>query len=438
MQILKIILPVVLIGAVSLSGFQFTGSIAIEQINYNKCLQNAEESYEKGLYEQSVEYYKSSLSYKYNPDIYKKIEEVCEKFYEEEPTERVKKFYINNLLETIDALPEETLYWLKAINFYKEKNDYSSAYNMVKKARRNEIKNDELDAIYLELRYMTKTDYHKYDDYKTAYQYISVHDSNGWQVIGSNGNIISSEFYSFIGLINDDGVGIYTNSIDTRLLDKYGVTRARFDFDADDAGIYDSETRYTPVCINGKWKYVNLDGEFLPDEYEKAGCFKNGKAAVKKDNKWFLIDKNGNQVSDNYEEIKLDFYGSYLQGNVIIAKNNKRYSIYDTSFKEIGNFSCENIDACLNNGWIAYEENGKWGFVNTNGETVVEPSYKCAKSFSNGMAAVYNGTEWGFINEQNQLVIDYQFINADYFNSNNYCMVSVEDGTSQLMYLMFN
>ncbi|MDE5770525.1 MAG: WG repeat-containing protein, partial [Ruminococcus sp.] len=354
------------------------------------------------------------------------------------PTERVKKFYINNILETREALPEETLYWLKAINFYKEKNDYSSAYNMVKKARRNEIKNDELDSVYLELRYMTKTDYHKYDDYKTTYQYISAHDSNGWQVIGGNGNIVSSEFYSFIGLINDDGVGIYTNSIDTRLVDKYGVTRARFDFDADDAGIYDSETRYTPVCINGKWKYVDLNGEFLPDEYEKAGCFKNGKAAVKKDNKWFLIDKNGNQVSDNYEEIKLDFYGSYLQGNVIIAKNNGRCSIYDTSFKEIGNFSCENIDACLNNGWIAYEENGKWGFVNTNGEIVVEPSYQCAKSFSNGMAAVYNGTKWGFINEQNQLVIDYQFINADYFNSGNYCMVSVEEGTSQIMYLMFN
>ncbi len=439
MKILKIILPVVLLGAVSLSWFQFTSSIAVKQINYSKCLKNAEESYEKGLYEQSVEYYKSSFSYKYDTDIYKKIYEVCEKFYEEEPTDYVKEFYINNLLETIDAIPDEPSYWLKAIHFYEEKGDYSSAYKMVKKARRNEVKSNELDEVYLKLRYMTKVDYNKYDDYKTALnQYITVHDANDWQVLSSNGNVVSSECYSFAGLINDDGVGIYTNSIDTRLLDGYGVTRARFDFDVEEAGTYSSETGYTPVKINGKWKYVNLDGEFLPGEYQTAGCFKNGKAAVQKNNSWYLIDNEGKKVSDDYEEIRLDLSGSYLQGDVIIAKSNGSYSIYDTSFKKIGDFSCDDIDICLQNGLIAYKKEKKWGFVNIKGEVVCEPTYKCAKSFSNGMAAVSDGKKWGFINNNNQLVIDYQFIDTDYFNSDNYCMVSLEEGAYQLMYLIFD
>ncbi len=438
MRISKIIIPVVLVGAVSLSWTKFIGAVFIENANYKKCLQIAEESYKKGLYEQSVEYYKNSFDYRYDADIYRKICEICEKFYEEEQSGHAEDFYINNLMETIDAIPDESSYWLKAIHFYEEKEDYSSAYKIVKRARKNNIEDKELDAIYLELRYMTEIDYNEYDDYKTALNgYISVHDKNGWYVISGNGDTVSSDYYDFVGLINDDGVGVYKNSIDTRLLDGNGVVRARFDFDVEEAGLYSSQTGYIPVKIDGKWKYVNLDGEFLNGEYQMAGCFRNGKAAVKKDDSWYLIDSKGNKVSDDYEEIKLDLCGSYLQSDVILAKKGGSYSIYNKDFEKISNFSCDDIDVCLGSGSIAYCKDGKWGFVDVQGKVVCEPSYECAKSFSNGMAAVSNGEQWGFIDSNNQLVIDYKFSDAYYFNAYNYCVVSSEDDTFQLMYLIF-
>ncbi len=438
MKIMQIILSVFLVGAVSLSWFQFTGSIASEQINYRKCLKCAEESYEKGLYEEAIEYYKNALSHKDNAKIYDKINEACEKFYEEENTQYVRNFYIDNILEVIDAVPEEPSYWIKAINLYKEKNDYASAYNVVKKAKKNGIENDEINSIYLELKYMTKIDSHSYDEYKTALNgYVSVYDSNGWQVTNNLGNIISRDYYNFIGLINDDGTGMYINSIDMRIIDRYNVTRARFKFNASEAGIYSSETDYTPVLVDNEWRYVNSDGQFLSGKYQTAGCFKNGKAAVKRDNNWYLIDDKGKKVSDDYEEIKLDLHGSYLQGDVILAKSGGSYSIYDSSFKKVSDFSCEDFDVCLNNNLIAYKKDGKWGFVDTKGKVVIEPTYQKAKSFSNGMAAVCSNNKWGFINDSNQLVIDYQFADASYFNSDNYCIISQGEGKYQFMYLLF-
>ena len=72
---------------------------------------------------------------------------------------------------------------------------------------------------------------------------------------------------------------------------------------------------------------------------------------------------------------------------------------------------------------IAVCKNGKWGFVNSEGEEVIVPVYAEAKSFSNGLAAVSNGETWGFIDRDGTLVIDYVFLNADYFNSKGNCMV---------------
>lgn len=45
---------------------------------------------------------------------------------------------------------------------------------------------------------------------------------------------------------------------------------------------------------------------------------------------------------------------------------------------------------------IAYKDsNGKWGFVNNDGKTVIEPKFDEAMSFSNGLAAVRSGDKWG-------------------------------------------
>jgi hypothetical protein len=69
---------------------------------------------------------------------------------------------------------------------------------------------------------------------------------------------------------------------------------------------------------------------------------------------------------------------------------------------------------------------------------VVPPTYAEARSFSGGFAAVRDDDGlWGFINRDFALVIDHMFVDVHYFNSDETCFVSREEGTFQLLRFMF-
>ena len=80
-----------------------------------------------------------------------------------------------------------------------------------------------------------------------------------------------------------------------------------------------------------------------------------------------LIDDTGKTVSDNYEDMKLDLYGSYVQGGVILAKKDGAYHIYDLEENQIGDFSCDDMDICIDGGLIAFKQGDKWGYVDVEG-----------------------------------------------------------------------
>lgn len=439
MKASKIILPLVMVAVLGVSWYSFvTGTIDTKK-EYNDCMEDAKISIEDGLYEQAIEFYKEALDYELSEDTYKKIKETYDLLYEEEHTAFIRNLYLEDMAVASGDFPENGEFWLTQVNLYMDAENYSKAYSTAKQAKNYGVDNEKLNDIYKTLLYMVKIDYKLYYDYKTALNgYITVYDGNKWKVLDETGDSVSST-YNFIGLINDDGKGLYINDIDTRILDSKEITRARFDFDVEDAGYYNEGSDLMPVKIDGLWKYMNMDGEFLPGEYEIAGSFYNHKAVAYTGKKWVQIDEEGNQTSlDKFEDIKLDLYGAHIQGDVIIAKENGKYHFYDTEFNKIGNFEADDIDICVGGSLVAFKQNDKWGFVDTEGNVKVEPEYANARSFSNGYAAVCNDKGlWGFINSEYKVVIDYSYIDALYFNSSETCLVSTTENTVQLLHFMF-
>lgn len=129
-----------------------------------------------------------------------------------------------------------------------------------------------------------------------------------------------------------------------------------------------------------------------------------------------IIDQEGEMVSDEiWEEIRLDARGAFVQNDCILAKSGGQWRIYSDSWKENEDFLCDDIDICAD-GLIAFCESGKWGFVDEDGEVVIEPAYEAARSFSGGVGAVCKDGLWGFIDEAGELVVDYQFADVGYFD----------------------
>lgn len=438
MKVLKIFLPAMLIVVLMISWFLLITSTFDTYSGYNDCIKEAEQSIENKLYEQAIEFYKDSLEYHSDEQVYVKIKETYDILYNEEHTAFFRNCYIQDMEEAAGKFPKNSLFWEKQVELYLEAENYSKAYSTVKKAENYGAVSEKLDEFQFKLKYMTQLDYKLYYDYQTALNgYITVFDGNFWTVINENGDVVRSS-YSYIGLLNDDGKGLYVNDIDTRLLDSGEVTRARFDIDVEKAGYYEETSDLIPVLIDGEWRYMNSSGEVLPGGYEIAGSFYNHEAVAFDGKQWVKLDEEGKQTElENFEDIKLDLYGCHLQKGLILAKESGKYHLYNTSFEKISDFAADDIDICVND-QIAFQKNGKWGFVDKEGNILLEPQFTKAKSFSNGYAAVCNENGmWGFINSEYELVVDYAYLDAFYFNSQEKCLISQTENTVQLLGFRF-
>lgn len=440
MKGIKIVLPIVMIAVLCLAWFSFATGTLSEFAAYRACMKDAEISMEAGLYEQAVEFYKEALDLKSLESTYFKIKEAYDLLYAEEHIPFVRNLYIEDMALAAEAFPKTEVFWTTQIKLYNEANNFSKAYSVAQKAQNYGARGEELDRLYQELLYKVKVDYSLYTAFKTALNgFITVSDGSNWFVLDDSGNTITSN-YQFAGLLNDAGKGLYTNSIDTRFLDINEIPRARFDITVEDAGYYNEKSDILPVKIDGTWRYMKLDGSFLPGEFEVAGSFYDRQAVVKIENTWSVIDEQGNlKALSGFEDIKLDLYGCHNQNGIVIAKKDGKFHLYDTEFKQVGDFAADDMDICIDPDKIAFLSNEKWGFVDSAGNVVHEPEFAGAKSFSNGYAAVCdNQGLWGFIREDYTLVIDYQFLDAFYFTQAETCMVSKTAGTVQMLQFMFD
>ena len=435
----RIIISIIMLLGLTGAWWGFLSGEKEEHEVVNSYLTTAKESVEAGLYQQAIECYKEANENQKKLDLYKKIKEVYEIYYKEENTTEVRSKYTADMKEAAAAFPGEVNFWQTALNLQMEGEDYAEAYRTVKEALNRGASSKELTEIHRKLSYMVKIEYDIYTDFYTALNgYISVNDGNMWRVMDDTGNEIRKE-YQYVGPLNDEGAGIFVTDIDTRLLDGKEIARARYKDEVEKAGYYSEDSKYIPLKINGVWKYIDLKGEKLPGEYQEAGSFYKQKAAVKEGDSWYFIDEDGKKAGDEkYKDIKLDLRGSYLQGDIVILKDQAEYHLYNSKLEKLEGFECEDIDICIENNLIAFMQKGLWGFADTTGKIIVEPKYQKAKSFSNGLAAVCNEKGlWGFINEQYELVIDYQFKEVHYFNQNKTCLVSKEEGMYQLMRFQF-
>ena len=66
-------------------------------------------------------------------------------------------------------------------------------------------------------------------------------------------------------------------------------------------------------------------------------------------------------------------------------------------------------------GLCAIKQNGKWGYIDKKGNTVIDCIYEDVKDFSEGLAVVKKDGKCGYINNKGEVVIDFKYDSADNF-----------------------
>ncbi|MGN0555175.1 MAG: WG repeat-containing protein, partial [Candidatus Fimenecus sp.] len=129
------------------------------------------------------------------------------------------------------------------------------------------------------------------------------------------------------------------------------------------------------VGIVGKgWGFIDESGELvIPPVYDQADDFKDGKAKVKRDGKYFFVDKTGREfeiaagLDRNYQEI-----GELCEGFCRVSTLHLDYTTL-AYYSELSEFA------------------GIWGYVDENGNEVIPPQYIYAFDFTDGIALVCKG-----------------------------------------------
>jgi len=162
----------------------------------------------------------------------------------------------------------------------------------------------------------------------------------------------------------------------------------------------------------GDWGYVNSDGEVVIDFHlnEKPSIMTEGIGFYfkEKDKQDYIvyIDQEDNEYRTNYVQSL-----SFNEGLALVTTTTGKLTYIDKEYKEVlvlddaieAGYFCEGFTKYKN-------KEGKWGFINKEGEKVIPAKYDYVESFIDGYAMVRNksdkGNDYrGIINNKGEIII---------------------------------
>ena len=156
------------------------------------------------------------------------------------------------------------------------------------------------------------------------------------------------------------------------------------------------------VQENGKWGCINTKGEIvLPPRFESVGDFNtNGLAVIKENGKFGYINTKGEiVVSPTFESV-----GEFAPS--LFRKTRRGLRVPQQS---------EKVDDLAAIFLLAFQKNGKWGYINTRGKVVIAPKFTRAWNLANGFGIIEEDGKYGYINAQGEMVIVSRFDEAKNF-----------------------
>ena len=203
---------------------------------------------------------------------------------------------------------------------------------------------------------------------------------------------------------------------------KWGYMNSKGDIifmvEADVEHAYGFKENLARVCFKGNHEgFIDKSGKlFIGFEFDRVSDFLNGHSIVVLYGQCGVIDKKGKWVMEpRYTDIKQPFPNMFICDGCIYDIDGQEIELPE-SVEEFGDVS----EGLLSLEQYDYDNDSeKWGFVNTNGEVVIEPYFDKLDNwgFHEGLCAVRVKRKWGFIDRTGKMVIKKQFDEASHFRN---------------------
>jgi hypothetical protein len=201
-----------------------------------------------------------------------------------------------------------------------------------------------------------------------------------WGYISSDGKIIIPCKFASVSPFSPEGIAVVKEP--ESKIEKYiDINGNELKLEVDAQNRKEFKEGMAPVKINEKWGYVNTSGKLvIPAEYKKVNYFCNGRAWVTNFAGIIsLLDKQGNTI--DLSKLGIIDYQNFSEGLAAV---------------KIGT---------------------TWGFIDVNGNLVIENKYLKVDYFSDGLTwAKLGEVQIGYMNKKGEMVISSDFLSCDRFD----------------------
>ena len=372
-----------------------------------ECLAKAEELEAKGIYVDAITEYENALEYRpgdegitlkmanayLNTGNSKKYIQICKELAESnhdnpDPMNSLMDYYMVNG-EEVDAVK-----YLK---------DYMGMYPENETAQNWLV---QLKGTYVEL-------YNRYDEIGDVYQNsMVVKTESGYGVADVLGAEILEPVFQEAQPFSEEGLALICKDGRYSYVDEDGQTRLVPDETYSDLHMLHSDR--TIAASNGKYGYLDEKLEAVTElQWDQLTLIQDGMGAGQKDGKWALVNENGKNKTDYvYDDVIMDSYGFCFGQERAFVKQGETYQLVNKKGKRIGELEFDDAKCFSDTGYAAVCKDGLWGYIDKDGELLIDYKYEDAQSFHNGFAAVCEDGLWGYIDETGTLVIKPQFEQA--------------------------
>lgn len=187
--------------------------------------------------------------------------------------------------------------------------------------------------------------------------------NNKWGFIDQNGQIVIEPKYENAFPRFKCEMAVMKLDGKTILIDKADNTLAYLDYDYVD----DFHEGAAKVEKNGKYGFIDKTGDLIVDlKYDDVSCFSEGLAIAKQNNIRRFINNNDDIVIDD------NFDLSHIFKNNLAIISKRFFEYVNANGEVVFLLDCEWCSE-LRGGVITFKRDGKWGFVDRFGKTIIDP-----------------------------------------------------------------
>lgn len=181
--------------------------------------------------------------------------------------------------------------------------------------------------------------------------------------------------------------------------------------------------------------YIDKNGEKVFEGLFLYGMpFYESRAFVKEADGWHVIDENGNHIFGKaLGEYSKTVPGRFSDGKATVIVDDK-YGVIDSN----GNFviypDFEEL-LTLTDGCIVYKKDGKYGYMKADGKIITEPVYDYLSNFKNGVAAFGFKDKQGVVKSDGKEILAAKYKNIDVLDNG---LIKVTKDNNKFFYINSN